>query len=622
MTAPLTTTSNDDGYRTGKTVAELLLEYLKLEGVTKIFGMPGGACIYLMEALKEQRGTFDLVINRHETGAAYMADGYARVSGGLGVVLTTSGPSATNALTGMMNAQAANVPLLLITGEVPQQFFGKGYLQEGVDAKLNIDAIFQNAVEYSAMVTNQNNFQTIMQQALRDARSLPERATHISLPNDVAGTPMQVLVNQGSGNDPTRVPFPRSVDTYRATPGGTDDHSVAVALEELLDAERPLIFLGNGCRHALEDPRRRLKFIAFAERFSIPVMTTPDAKGIFPESNALSLRNYGLAGCAWPQLYMKGDDPGKPYDALLVIGSTLGELSTTVVAADQYSKILMPSTSFVQVDLDRTVIGRDFPITRGIVGEAAATIDLICTLATGHVPKYPDRRASIDAIKARQSPWASDAARNSETAPLHPAAMMRVINECMPEGHIFIDAGNCVGWSLNNLVVDPPLHYQSALAMGPMGFGVAAVVGAKMAAPDQDCLAIVGDCAFMMHGAEVSTAAQQKVGAIWVILNDNDLGMVTQGMAQLTKNYPPSEPSWTGYYELGQPDLAKFAEGLGADAITITPSEGPAAMKAALTTALRQARYQNKPQVIVANVDTAAMPPYGWPQLPAPGGRA
>ena len=99
----------------------------------------------------------------------------------------------------MMNAQAANVPVLLVTGEVPQQFFGKGYLQEGVDARLNIDAIYENALEYSAMVTNQNNFQTIMQQALRDARSLPERATHISLPNDVAGTAMQVMVNPGSG---------------------------------------------------------------------------------------------------------------------------------------------------------------------------------------------------------------------------------------------------------------------------------------------------------------------------------------------------------------------------------------------------------------------------------------
>ena len=571
-----------------------------------------------MEALKRQRDRFDLVINRHESGAAYMADGYARVTGGLGVVITTSGPSATNALTGMMNAQAGNVPVRLLTGEVPQQFFGKGYLQEGVDARLNIDAIYENALEYSAMVTNQNNFQTIMQQALRDARSLPGRATHISLPNDVAGSAMQVLVNKGSGDDPTRVRFPRSVDEYRASSGGTDDAKVALTLTELLDAERPLLFLGNGARQALQDDARRTALAALVGKFSIPVMTTPDAKGIFPESHAMSLRSYGMAGCPWPQLYMKGDATTKPYDALLVIGSSLGELSTSVAASDQYSKILLPRATFVQVDLDRTVIGRDFPITRGIVGEAGATIDLLCSLAGPFKPKYPARAAAIAAIKAGTAPWASEAARNSTAAPLHPAAMMRVINECMPAGHIFIDAGNCVGWSLNNLVVDPPLHYQSALAMGPMGFGVAAVVGAKMGAPDQDCLAIVGDCAFMMYGAEVSTAAQQRVGAVWVVLNDNDLGMVTQGMAELMKAWPDAGPSWHGYYDLGQPDLAKFSEGLGADAFTVTPSQGPAALKAALTTALRQARERRKPQVIIASIDTSVMPPYGWPQIPPP----
>lgn len=617
MTAPAPSNTNVSGTRTGCTVVELLLEYLKLEGVSRVFGIPGGAAIFLMEALKEQRDAFDLVINRHETGAAYMADGYARVTGNLGVVITTSGPSATNALTGMMNAQAGNVPVLLITGEIPEQFFGKGYLQEGVDARLNVDAIYQNALEYSGMVTNQSNFQTIMQQALRDSRSFPNRATHISLPNDVGGAFMQQLVVK-PGDDPYTVHFPRSVSEYRATAGGTDEAKVRDTLDELLSAERPLMFLGNGARRALENPQRLIDLVAFAERFSIPVMTTPDGKGIFPESHPLSLRNYGMTACTWPQLYMKGDASNASYDVLLVIGSSLGELSTTVVASDAYSKILLPTNAFVQVDLDRTVLGRDFPLTRGIVADAADTLDLLYRLSADCTPQFAHRAASIAAMKAANAPWASAADRDSTAAPVHPAAMMRVINECMPSGHIFIDAGNCVGWSLNNLVIDPPLHYQCALSMGPMGFGVAAVVGAKMGAPDADCLAIVGDCAFMMHGAEVSTAAQQGVGAIWVILNDNDLGMVTQGMTALTANYPASSPPWKGYYNLGHADLAKVAEGYGADAFTISITQGSAEFAHALTTALVQARARNKPQVIVVNIDTAAMPPYGWPHLPKP----
>jgi acetolactate synthase I/II/III large subunit len=252
------------------------------------------------------------------------------------------------------------------------------------------------------------------------------------------------------------------------------------------------------------------------------------------------------------------------------------------------------------------------------VAEAGATIDLICELASQHTPPQSSRRAGIEALKASCPPWSSDEWRNAESAPLNPAAMMRVINECMKAGHIFIDAGNCVGWSLNNLVVDPPLHYQSALAMGPMGFGVAAVIGAKMGAPDADCLAIVGDCAFMMHGAEISTAAQQQVGAVWVVLNDNDLGMVTQGMTQLTEAYPPSTPPWQGYYDLGSPDLVKFSEGLGADAFIVAPAEGTAAFRTAVVTALQQARERSRPQVIVAHIDTSVMPPYGWPHLPPP----
>jgi acetolactate synthase-1/2/3 large subunit len=184
----------------------------------------------------------------------------------------------------------------------------------------------------------------------------------------------------------------------------------------------------------------------------------------------------------------------------------------------------------------------------------------------------------------------------------------------MTSGHVFIDAGNCVGWSLNNMVVDPPLHYRSALDMGPMGFGVGAVIGGKLGAPDQHCLAIVGDGAFMMHGAEVSTAAQNRVGAIWVVLYDNDLSMVSQGMAEL---FPPGQP-WADYYKLGNPDLVKFSEGLGARAVAIMPDQGAAQFQAELRAALKRATADRQPQVIIAYIDTVAMPPYGWPKAPIP----
>ncbi len=586
-------------------VAQLLLDYLQAEGVSKIFGIPGGAAVWVMDQLKQRADHFNYVICRHESGASYIADGYARVSGGLGVVLTTSGPGATNALTGAMNAQASNSPMLVITGEVPEAYYGKGYLQEGTDAKLDVHNIYLNAVASSALVSNASNFQTLFEQALRNALSLPRQAAHISLPNDIAGTCVPS--------------YPASVrpSTYRPRTHCTDSKAMADTLHDLVQAKRPLIFLGNGAREALADPQRLHAFTHLVERFGLAVMTTPDAKGIFPETHPLSLRNYGICGCAWPSLYMHPAQPAEPFDTLLVLGSSLGELSTSVTASALYSPGLEPSQHFIQVDLNAAVIGRDFPITRGVVAEIAASLDVMCDQAR-HL--HPDaagveaRKALIAEIKRSHAPWSDPAGRDSEAAPVHPAAMMRVVNELVHDGHIFIDAGNCVGWSLNNLVVDPPLRYHSALAMGPMGFGVGAVIGGKMAAPHLPNVAIVGDGAFLMHGAEVSTAAQQRVGAVWIVLDDNDLAMVSQGMAQLL----PPAAQWDGYYQLGRADLALFAQSLGAQSFNVSPDQGTDAFRRALKQALHDADAQRRPQVIVVRINTQVAPPYGWPTLTTP----
>ena len=598
--------------RNNLTVAGLLLEYLKLEGATTIFGIPGGAAVWIIEELKKQNAAFDFVVCRQETGAAYMAHGYAWAGGGLGVVLTTSGPAAANALSGTVNANAAGCPLLAITGEVPEKAFGKGYLQEGIDAALDIDTIYRNAVAYSAVVASEFSAATLIEQALREALSQPSRAAHLSIPNDVAGT----CVTGSDLTNPYTIWFPSAPSRYRTVLSGTDDEAVKLAFQALSTATRPLIFLGNGARAALSDAGRLASFTQLVAAWALPVMTTPDAKGIFPEDHALSLRNYGITACAWPDIYM--GTPGQPgqFDALIVLGSSLGELATTVVNTDQFSKNLVPSGHFIHVDLDESTIGRNFPITSGIVGDVGATIDALCAAAAGEQPdpvSTKARRKLIAGIK-RTSPFADPKARASTSAPSHPAALMRVINETMSGGHVFIDAGNCVGWSLNYLVVKPPLQYRSALDMGPMGFGVCAVVGAKIAAPTETCLAIVGDGAFMMHAAEVSTAAAQKAGAIWVVLYDNDLAMVSQGMGAL---FPPAL-GWTDYYSLGAPDLVKVAEGFGADAIAVTQNQGPADFETALKAAITNADQRKKPQVIVVSIDTQVMPPYGWPAMPPP----
>ena len=578
------------------TPAHLVLRYLAMEGATTLFGIPGAAIMQILYELRVQSDTFTYVVCRQETGAAYIADGYARVTDGLGVVLVTSGPGATNALTGTVNANYCGTALLTISGEVKEAVFGMAYLQEGIDLGLDVNEVYAAACDYSAMIDNPSNFCTLFEQALRDARSVPRRAVHISLPVDVSQTPIP------------SINVPAAPSNYRAAPkAGPDEATTATVLDALLKAQQPLILLGNGARHALRGPRLK-SLTDFVDKFAIPVMTTPGAKGVFPESHQLSLRNYGLAGCRWTTSYLGGPDGGHPFDALLVIGSALGELATTVTVPQTYSPLLLPNGPFIHVDADPDVIGRAFPVDIGIVAEAGATIDALIAAADGkRVPNSAaGRKRLIKDIKKNVEP-APPPPPNPTPGTVHPIALMYALNRWLPSGaQVFFDCGNCVGWSLAYLEIDPPSELHSALAMGPMGFAVGAVIGAKLALPKSTCVAITGDGAFVMHAGEVATATQYGANAIWVVLADADLAMVSQGMGQF---YPGL--NWTDYYKSGAPDLVGLSKSLGAQATLVSDE---AALGTALTAALAGAA--SAPQVVVVTVDPAAEPPY---YVPAPG---
>lgn len=579
------------------TVAQLLLDYLALEGVHTLFGIPGAAVAHIITELRAQRDRFDYVICRHETGAAYIAEGYARVTGRPGVVLVTAGPGATNALTGAVNAQSSGFPLLTISGEVAEAWFGKGSLQEGMDFTVDVDAIYRAASRYSAFVASPASFVTLLTQALRDAMSLPRQAVHLSIPDDVAGQ-----------SPPAPVTVPASPAAYRTEPDGYSAAKVRQTLDALLAASWPLVFLGSGCREALRGGRLKT-FTAFVERFAIPVMTTPDAKGGFPEMHPLSLRTFGMAACEWPKYYLSPHtfDPALParYDALLVLASSLGGFAT-----NKFDPALVPAGPVIQVDLDQGAIGRNLPLTVGAVAEVGAFIDALADAgqsarANGEV--VARRAAFVAALKAKQSPFFDPENRDSDATPIKPQALMRCLTEQLPSGtNIFVDCANCVGWSLHYLVVDPPTQVHTALVMAPMGFGVGAVVGGKLGAPGSPAVCVTGDAAFLMHGSEVSTAAQYGVGAVWVVLHDDDLGMVSQGQGHF---FPvPDDPdAWKHYYRIGSPDVAKIAEGLGADAYSV---RSVADARRIVPEALARADAERKPQVIVVHIDRDAMPPY------------
>jgi acetolactate synthase-1/2/3 large subunit len=577
------------------TPAQLVLRYLELEGVTTIFGIPGGSLLYVLDGLRDS-GRLTYIVPRHEGGAAYMADGYARVCDrGLGVVAVAAGPGATNALTGAVNAHNSGTSLLTLSSEPARKYFGKGYLQEGVDCDLDVRAVYQAANGHSVLIDDAEDFCTLFQQALRDARSVPGVAVHVSLPVDV------------SCQEVDSVRFPTSTDQYRVVPDNDDPHEVEVALDRLLDARRPLIFLGNGCRQALRDQARAARLREFAERFEIPVMTTPGGKGLFPESHRLSLRNYGLACNPWTGTYLTPPAGEGPYDALLVLGSKLGQLATspTLWPTRSWDHQLIPEGPFIQVDLDQSVIGRAFPVSQGIVADVGRVINTLH--AKGKHRPVPasagGRRAWIDRIKAQQQPGSGPSTTRPSKV-VAPTDLMSAVNDLLkslPAGaQIFVDSGNCVGWSLRCLEIDPPTELHTALAMGSMGFAVSAVVGAKLARPDQPCVAITGDAAFLMHGSEVSTAAHYKAAAVWIVLDDGSHTMADQGLAA----YFP-EKDWDGYYSIGRPDLAAYATALGAKAWTVSARDqlGPVLAEAVKPEGA-------EPRVVVVAIDPEPVPPY------------
>jgi acetolactate synthase-1/2/3 large subunit len=577
------------------TVVQVMLRYLELEEATDVFGIPGGALMNILDELKAQDDTFTYHVCRQETGAAYIAHGYARVSGKLGVVIVTSGPGATNALTGSMNAHAAHVPLLTITGEVSQEYFGRGYLQEGIDSALDVAGVYRNAVGWSEIISSQTDFETLFAAALRAAFHSRRQAVHVSIPNNIA------VENTG------KISLPETTKNYRADSPFVDRAGVRAAIAAIAVARRPMLMLGNGCRRPLQNDALRTAFTEAVEALSVPVMTSPDAKGIFPESHPWSLRNYGMAGCEWPRYYLHPPD-GEQYDCLVVIGSDLGELAT-----NKWDPLLIPTDTFIQMHNSQQVLARAFPITQGVVGDVGALLEEFVDAADGvTVPNAlsADRKAAVDHIKKTYSPFADPALRESDETPIAPPALIAAINSELPDkSHVFVDAGNCVGWCLNYFEIDPPRQIHSALAMGPMGFGVGAVIGGKIADPDAVCLAVVGDGAFMMQVAEIATAAQAKAGAIWVVLADHDLSMVSQGMAHFEK-----DPSFLDYYKLDWKDLGEVARGFGAETYEVS---SPADATAHLKTAIERSSG-GIPQVLVVTIDHTLVPPY-YPPPYVPG---
>lgn len=556
-------------------VVEIILRYLENEGVTHIFGIPGGPLMPLYEALYAS-GRIRPILAKHEEGAAFMADGYARVRGGLGVCCATTGPGATNALTGLACSATDSIPVMLITAQVATWSFGKGAAQESSAYAIDVIDLYKPVAKRSVMLINPATIAETMRGLLRSALTGRPGPVHLNIPADLAKRPSRADI----------VPARH----YRVPTQSFDRDAVRRAARLLLDAKRPAILAGHGVAlsRASEELRR------LAERLVMPVATSPKAKGCFPEDHSLSLGVLGFAGSPQAQDYFTSGD----VDVLLVVGTGLGEQVTNA-----WDPRLLPSEALIQVDVDCDQIGRNYPVATGIVGDAKAVLtELYYQIGREALARETDapletRRTQLRNFKAAHPRMSEETSLEDRSLPLKPQRLMRELQEALPSNAIlFVDIGNGMAWALHYLRISRPNSFFVNLGFASMGHAVAAAIGGKLAAPGRPVVCLAGDAAFAMNGFEVHTAVENDIPVVWLILNNGGHGMVYHGeRVQFKGKFVSSKFS--------RPiNVAGLAESLGALAYVV---EKPDELAGILSAALKAGR----PAVIDARVDLEAVPP-------------
>jgi acetolactate synthase I/II/III large subunit len=600
------------------TVSSLVVEYLRRIGVRYVFGVPGRSVNSLLKDLHFGEADGErvpkLIIGRHEGASAFMADGYARASGSLGVCLVCSGPGATNAATGILCAHADHSAVMLLSGESPTTDFARGAFQCGAGPRANVVKMFEAIAGHSRLASNPDEVVAELHLAAESALAPTRKAVHLSIPMDVAAREVNASM-------------PRLVD--RDLSQGCDTAGFDKAARTLLGARRPLLLLGSGCALALAGQRdsrawrTRLEALRkrVVERHSIPVATTPKAKGLFPEDHPLSLGNHGIAGSEWVLRYLRCETLGKgqpPYDALLVMGSALAQWSTA-----GFDRVLLPKGPLFQLDRDPTVFGRAYPETTGIVGDSTWALDRLIELGEATEPSaYSEsRRDFVESVVKAVPMWIDDAARQGSSHPILPQRVMAELQSVLDRPaildrgvNLFCDIGNSTGWAWHHLCVRSPHRAFFNTGMGSMGWASGAVLGGKLGDPGRFAVALSGDGAFFMNGSEVSTAWQHRIAATWIVFQDNNMGMVSQGMNATHES--PARTGFEPYYELGDSDLVGFAASLGADAYGASSAGEVGEL---LPGMLAAAEKRNKPQVLVVRIDGREVPPYPHNRLPSLG---
>ena len=505
------------------TGAEITCRALEEEGVEIVFGYPGGAVIPLYDALP--RAGFKHVLVRFEQWAALAAEGYARATGKPGVCMATSGPGATNLVTGLADAMLDSVPLVAITGQVVQPLIGRDAFQE-----VDITGITLPVTKHNYMVTRVEDIAPTIKEAFYLATSGRPGPVLVDIPKTL-------FINKGHFH------YPKTISRRGYQPTTTPNmRQVRLAAELINNSKRPLIMAGHGVMLANATDLLR----EFAEKADIPVIFTLLGLGCFPENHPLGLGMMGMHG------HKEVNDAEDECDLLVNIGARFDDRATGNL------KGFAPKAKVVHIDIDPAELGKNVKTDVPVVGDAAEVLRLLLPEV-----EQGDHSAWRAWIEGRKNTVLLEALENAPEGP-EPYHIIRAISEATNgEAIVTTDVGQHQMWTAQYFGFNHPDRWITSGGLGTMGFGLPSAIGAKMGRPDLEVWAVIGDGGFQMSENELATCVQENLDVNIAIINNGYLGMVRQWQDLFhQKNY--SEVKILG------PDFVKLAEAYGVTGIRVS----------------------------------------------------
>ncbi len=517
------------------TGAQILIKMIKSQGVDTIFGYPGGAVIDIYDELSRQTDLRHILV-RHEQAAVHAADAYARAKGSVGVALVTSGPGATNTVTGIASAYMDSIPVVVFTGQVPTGLIGNDAFQE-----VDIVGITRPCTKHNYLVKDVNKLAKTIKEAFYLATSGRPGPVLIDLPKDMMNTKIEF-------NDPGEIKLKSYRPTYKP-----NKRQLSKVVELIKNAERPVIFAGGGVILS----RASDEIFKLAKMADIPVTSSLMGLGAFPGSDPLWLGMLGMHGT-----YRANMSIGH-CDLMIAAGVRFDDRVTG--RTDKFA----PDSRIIQIDIDPTSIHKNVEATCPIVGDCKMTLHDLNTML-----KQEDPRS----VKGSRKNWFTQIEDWKSTTPLKyekkenvikPQYVIEKLYE-LTKGKAIIttEVGQNQMWAAQYYHFDSPNHFITSGGLGVMGFGLPAAIGAKAACPDAIVVDVAGDGSIQMNSQELMTAVESDLPVKIVILNNGYLGMVRQWQELFyEKNY-----SFTNMEHA--PDFVKLAEAYGAKGLrAVKPSE-------------------------------------------------